>query len=118
MARPRGAAAELAEREIKGTLTTNESNPVTSGGAEQLLAPDTERTFLSIVNLSAVIIYVGFNNQVSATNGFYLPPNGGSLTFNVIEDYEMVTNPIHIYDAGLGNQLYVARSRRVTKTKE
>lgn len=115
---PKGAAQILTEKDLKGLLVTNEINPVTVAGAQNILGSDPERTIMLIVNLSASEIYVGFTGSVGANFGMILPPNGGFMSMNVTEDYESVTLPIHVYSAAAGNQLYVMTTRRETAIKE
>lgn len=118
MAFPKGAAALLAEKDLKGSLVTNEINPVTVVGAQNVLAGDPERTIMLLYNLSASEIYVGFSGNVGANNGMIVPPAGGFITLNVTEDYEAVTLPIFVYSAAAGNQLYIMTTRRETGIQE
>lgn len=118
MAFPKGAAALLAEKDLQGSLVTNEINPVTVVGAQNVLGGDPERTIMLLYNLSASEIYVGFSGNVGANNGMIIPPAGGFLTLNVTDDYEAVTLPIFVYSAVGGNQLYIMTTRRETGLKE
>lgn len=118
MAFPKGAAALLAEKDLKGSLITNESNPVTVVGAQNILPADPERTIMLMYNLSASEIYAGFSGNVGANNGFLIPPAGGFIQLNVTDDYEVVTLPIFVYSAAAGNQLYIMTTRRETGVEE
>lgn len=118
MGMPKGAAALLAEKDLKGSLVTNERNPVTVVGAQNILAADPERTIMMLYNLSASEIYVGFTGSVGADNGFLIPPSGGFIQLNVTDDYEAVTLPIFVYSAAAGNQLYIMTTRRETGLEE
>lgn len=118
MARPNGAAAELAAKDLKGYQVTNETNPVTVVGAQNVLPGDPERTLWIIYNLSASDIYVGFGGEVGANNGMIVPSGGGFITMNVTEDYEAVTLPVWVYSSAAGNQLYIMSTRRDGKYQE
>lgn len=112
MTLPKGAAALLAEKDLKGSLVTNERNPTTVAGAGNVLNGDPERTIMLLYNLSASEIYAGFSGDVGASNGILIPPAGGFMMLNVTEDYEATTLPIWVYSAAAGNQLYIMTTRR------
>lgn len=116
--KPQGAAAHLTERDLKGHLTTNESNPLTLVGAQNVLRGDPERTIMLLYNLSSAEIYMGFGGTVGGNNGVLIPPSGGFVMINVSEDYELVTLPIWVYSAAAGNQLYIMTTRRDTGMDE
>ena len=117
MAFPKGAAALLAERDLQGSLVTQEINPLTVAGAQNILGADPERTIMLLYNLSASEIYVGFSGNVAAANGMLVPPSGGFIMINVVEDYEAVTLPIFVFSAAANNQLYIMTTRRETGTE-
>ena len=118
MAFPKGAAALLAEKDLKGSLVTNEINPLTVAGAQNILGADPERTIMLLYNLSVSEIYVGFSGDIASNNGMLVPPSGGFLMINVVEDYEAVTLPIYVYSAAANNQLYIMTTRRETGLQE
>lgn len=118
MSFPKGAAALLAEKDLQGSLVTNEINPVTVVGAQNVLGADPERTIMLLYNLSASEIYVGFSGNVGINNGMIIPPSGGFIVINVTEDYEVVTLPIFVYSAAVGNQLYIMTTRRESGLEE
>lgn len=118
MSFPKGAAALLAEKDLKGSLVTNEINPLTAVGSQNILAGDPERTIMLLYNLSASEIYLGFSGNVGVNNGMLVPAAGGFLQLNVTDDYEAVTLPIFCYSAAAGNQLYIMTTRRETGLQE
>lgn len=118
MSFPKGAAALLAEKDLKGSLITKEINPLTVVGVQNILNGDSERTIMLLYNLSASELYVGFGGNVGADNGMLVPANGGFLQLNVTQDYEAVTLPIWLYSAAVNNQLYIMTTRRDTGIEE
>lgn len=57
--------------------------------AEVLVRPNPARIGLLIVNLSSNIVYVKPGKGVSATSGIVLSPQGGSLTVDYLEDFDL-----------------------------
>ena len=63
---------------------------VAGAAALILFQNNPDRLALVFVNLSANPIYLGLSNLVSAANGIYVGPNGGSVTMYWQEDFQMV----------------------------
>jgi len=118
MSRFYGAAASLAQKLIGGNVVPYNLNPTLAGGVEQILSPDPERAQLTIYNLSASDVFVGFDADVSSTNGFYLGPNGGFMSMNLLDDLDAITQPIWIYTSVAGGKVFVYYSRRLFEAGE
>jgi len=72
-------------------------NPVTNivgVTATKILNNNPDRILFMVVNLSNVDGYLGFDREVSATRGFRIPSNGGSLTALIEEDGELVLQEV------------------------
>ena len=79
-------------KERLGIPTYRNDNPVVSsvGVTATLIARrNPNRIWLTIVNLSANVLYVGPFSDVSTTKGYYLSANGGTLTVDYINDMEL-----------------------------
>lgn len=112
MALPQGASVIFAKRFLDGITVLQESNPVTNAGVKNLLGGDPERVQLTIYNLGASEVYIGFSGDVSSSNGMLIPPSGGFMGINVRDDFDMIINPIYVYCAVAANQLYMVVNRR------
>lgn len=76
-----------------GIRTYERLNNVTATvgvAAEQILRANPNRLWISIVNLSANILYVSPFPGVAATAGYRLNANGGTLILNYLEDHMLV----------------------------
>ena len=118
MSLAQGASVKYAEKFLGGHVVPYIENPVSVAGVVQVLAPDPERVLFYVSNLSPNTMYVGFTPSVSATNGILLSGNGGYVSMNVTEDFEMLTLPIYIATGVAGNQLYIVNMRREFITEE
>lgn len=118
MARPEGASVVFSRRFLNGITNLKETNPTTDVGAKQILGGDPERVQLTVYNLSSAEVYLGFSGSVGTNKGMLIPPAGGFLNMNVRDDFDMVINPMWVYSAAAGNQLYVVINRREVAFKE
>lgn len=109
-----GAAAALAARKFGGRIVELESAPSVSNTAAQYVAGDPERVLLTVVNLSANSIYIGFRPDVSPTNGILLGPNGGSITLDAEQDAVLVTRQVFAIGDGASSATYRLQLRRDT----
>jgi len=75
------------------TKTRAVENPVVAntGGATAvlLLRNNPDRLAFTVVNLSVNAMYLGLTDQVSAINGIYIAPSGGSVTMTYQDDFQM-----------------------------
>jgi len=81
------------------TILTTPEKPVSytrfnhatiSSTPTRLIGADPKRIALVIVNHGRFALYVGFNEEVADRLGFYVEPDGGSLSLTFIEDKDMV----------------------------
>jgi len=54
-----------------------------------------DRLALLVINLSANVIHVYFDNTVSSAKGIYLTANGGSFSLNWRDDFILSTLPLY-----------------------
>lgn len=76
-----------------GVRTRSRDNPENTAmtTTSQLIARnDSSRLALNIVNLGQQIVNIRNQTAPSATVGYVIGPNGGSLTLHMDEDYHMV----------------------------
>jgi len=112
MARQLGAAAKLAEKDYGGGLVTDETSKQPALGTSNILSGDPERVITVLYNLSASAVYAGFTGSVGTFSGMLIPPNGGFLLINAVEDYEVATLPLFIYTPVANPDLYIMTTRR------
>jgi hypothetical protein len=107
-----GAAAEFIEAKYHGAF--HEVCDVVSVGTSftQIIKPDPERIILLAVNLSVNTVYVGFDNQVSASRGIILSPNGGSYQVDIETDTMLPTRPLFGLSTGASSNVYTLFVRR------
>jgi len=78
--------------------------------AARILTNNPQRVSFQVVNLSANIVYVGLTNQVAATHGIRLAPNGGlmSATWNI--DFEECSHEWWAIATVAASDIYVLRN--------
>lgn len=82
---------DLIER-LYGVHSTFELDPMVASvgvAVVRVLSNDPRRVAFTIVNLSAVAIYVKPKGDVSATSGIRLAPNGGTLVIGFRDDLHL-----------------------------
>lgn len=109
-----GAAAEFTERELGGPTTETENTVAVGVASTQVLGNDPERVSVVLVNLSANVIFIGFDAGVSATRGIRLTANGGQVSYNAREDYTLPIREVHALATAAASDLYVLSLRRFT----
>lgn len=107
-----GAAAEYLRNRFKGEISEVEI-PVTIGTAVgTVIDSDPDRLGLLIVNLSANTVFIGIENNISATNAIRLGPSGGSISFNVEDDGMILTRTFYGLATGAGSPVYTLSMSR------
>jgi len=114
----KGAAAKLAEKDYGGALVTNETSKQPPAGTSNILSGDPERVITVLYNLSASEVYAGFTGSVGPFSGMLIPPNGGFLLMNAVEDYEVATLPVFVYTPIPNPDLYIMTTRRESGRQE
>lgn len=102
-----GAARDYLEKKFGGRFTELESSPALAATAAAITGNNPDRLGLLIVNLGANTGYFGLRPNVSASNGFALAANGGSVSLSVDEDFTLVTRELFGIGPGGASQLYV-----------
>lgn len=77
---------------IRSYLRTNPEVSSVGVSASRILRGNPQRVSIVVFNLSANNVYIAPFNDVSATNGFYIAPNGGSVTMQWDRDFEMLSH--------------------------
>lgn len=91
-----------------GVRTQAAQRTVSLGLAAAEVAPNNpDRLGLLIVNLSTNSVYLALDNSVAATKGILLVPTGGSATFSIEDDFQMVGWAIWGIATGALSALYV-----------
>lgn len=103
---PLAAAAAMSLVRFGQRTRPFESNPSVTTAAQRLLINNPNRVEFTVVNLGVQNLYLALNNQVSASNGIIIPPNGG-LTVLVDEDGEQVAYDWYAIAASGTNSLYL-----------
>lgn len=112
MALSKGAALDYYERLYHGSMNVVEGQLVTGVTLRGLVANDTERVVLGFVNLGPTVIVIAPSALATLTRGILLEPNGGSVTFNVVEDALLPTLAWWGIGNGAGGTLYMIGIRR------
>lgn len=95
-----------------GAQTRAIDNPMIDPGvagvaALQFLRRNGNRVGFTIVNLSAVNVYAGFNPNVDAANGILLDPAGGQMSLWIEEDGELTQKEVWLLAAGAASAVFV-----------
>ena len=102
-----GAAAEYLRERYKGELSEDELTASIGTTVTQVVGSDPDRLGLLIMYLSANTVFVGLENNVSATNGIRLGANGGSVAFNIDDDGMIQTRNMFALATGAASSVYV-----------
>ena len=107
-----GASGVLAHKLIEGNVVPYEETGVTVAGTKQAIAPDPERAHLVFYNLSDSEMVIGFSSAVGASFGMLIPPNGGFMEMNLLDDLDAVTQSVWVYCASATKAYYIYHTRR------
>lgn len=72
----------------------------------QIFNNNPKRFGLVVVNMSGNTVYLAPDAQVSAARGFLLVPNGGSIHFNWIEDFQLCMLPYYGMSTGDNSDIF------------
>ena len=75
--------------------------------ATEIVPNNPDRLGVTIVNLSTNSVYLALDSSVSSSKGILLAPSGGSASFNVEEDYQMVGWAIWGVASGASSAIFV-----------
>ena len=91
-----------------GVRTQAAQKTVSLGVAAAEIVPNNpDRLGLTIINLSTNSVYLALDNSVSSSKGMLLVPTGGSATFSLEDDFQMVGWAIWGVASGAASPLYV-----------
>jgi len=91
-----------------GVRTQAAQKTVSLGTSPAELVPNNpDRLALLIINLSTNSVYVALDASVSSSKGMLLAPSGGSGSFSIDEDFQLVGWAIWGIATGAGSPLYV-----------
>lgn len=85
----------------------NPENTLLGVAALRILPNDPMRVGFIICNLSANGVYIAPTNQVAATRGIFVPPNGGSVSVVWDRDFELCAIEWWGIAGGANSQVYV-----------
>lgn len=76
----------------------------------RILATNPQRVSFQVTNLSAAVVYVGVTNQVAATHGIRLAPNGGIMSVIWDRDFELCSHEWFAIATVADSDIYVLRN--------
>jgi hypothetical protein len=96
-----GKVSEWIQR-YYNAITSSVANAVIINAvtATRITTNDPNRFAVTIANLGAAVVYIGFDANVGVLNGFYLAANGGTIGFNARDDQELPTREMWCIGAG------------------
>lgn len=118
MPRTYGAAIDFLAKRFGGYLRPVESTSSIGITAVRLINFDAERIAVTFVNLSSNTVYIGPQNDVSATKGIVIPPGGGAVAINVEEDGILPTVEWYAVATAAASAVYVLSVKRDTALDE
>lgn len=96
-----------------GVETSTDFNPLisqVSTSVLKVLDNNPNRVAWSFMNISVNNIYVAFDEQVSATHGFYLSALGGGMVLNWRNDMELPGFAVYAIATGINSDVYIAET--------
>jgi len=101
--------ADLIQRRFGVKTSTVKSPASTTVGTtvEKKLSVNPNRLAWLIVNLSANIVYLGWDNQVSSSRGIALAPAGGNAVCTPEEDFELPSEEVYLVASGAGSAVFI-----------
>lgn len=113
-----GAVAEFVAKRFGGIFSERTSTTSVGVAVGSLVGNDPERIVLVVFNLSVNTVHLGFDADVSSSNGILIAASGGSMTMNVLDDATLVGREIFAVAAGAASNVYALELRRDTITEE
>ena len=80
---------------------------ILSTTAVRILKANPDRVSWDIFNLGTVAVYLGHQEVVSATNGYYVGPNGGHVGMIWDEDGELVGRELWAVAASVAPTIFI-----------
>lgn len=113
-----GAARRYTEQLLGGPTTEQESNPTVGAAVSQLVAQNPDRVGLLVMNVGTQILYIKTAYDVSSTNGLELSPGGGSVSFNVRDDFTLPAREFAAISPSGNTNVYVLEEIALTPTQK
>lgn len=102
-----GAARLYLQQRFGGFFRESESVPVSAAVAASVVNGHPDRLGLLVVNLGVNTVTLGLDGTISANKGFEIAPGGGGVSFDVDEDFTLVTRQFFAVSPAGNSQLYV-----------
>lgn len=107
-----GAAHEFLQFKFGGQFEERESTPAMSVNASSAVGNNPDRLGLLIINTGASSVTLGLSPSVVSGAGIILAANGGAVSFDVDEDFTVVTRQFFGVAASGAPSLYVLELNR------
>lgn len=98
-----GKLADAIEREFGFRIRAEfppQPNALVAATPEEILKANPDRISWIIFNLGTDVVYLSHDPVPSATNGYYLDKNGGTVSMSWDEDGELVGYRVYAISAG------------------
>lgn len=102
-----GAARLYLQKKFGGFFREQESTPSSAVAAASIVNAHPDRLGLLVVNLGVNVVTLGLTGAVTSSAGFDIAPNGGGVSFDVDEDFTLVTRQLFATSPGGASQMYV-----------
>lgn len=110
-----GAVEEILGQEVGGRFAVEEFLAPVSTTVAEILRNDPERVGWLLVNTGLVELEIAWLRPATAPSAIFIPPNGGSLTVNVREDFVLPTHSLLGRVAAGTTTAFVTIIRRVSE---
>lgn len=91
---------------VRSTPIENRLTTTIAATATRLVPDDPKRVGLVVANLSLNAMYIGLTPLVSASNGIYVAPSGGSISLTWDKDFELTSHEWYAIAAVAGSAVY------------
>lgn len=102
-----GAARRYLASKFGGLFAELESVATVGVAAATLVGNNPDRLALLVIGLGANNVFLGLQQNVSASRGIQLAPNGGSVAMIVDEDFTLPTRELFAIAPGGNTAVYV-----------
>jgi hypothetical protein len=92
---------------INSTYQINKRTSTVGVTVESIMSNNPNRASFLIVNLSANNLYISPQNDVTATNGIYVAPGGGSAILQWDRDFELPSQEWFAIATGAASAVFI-----------
>lgn len=111
-----GAALSWVIANLGGPVTENLTTPSSSNlGANQIIGGNGDRVGLLIVNCGTDDLFINITPAVSTTNGIRLAAGGGAVSFNLKDDFTLMSRAWFGVTANAITQITIIELSRFAK---